>query len=137
MANGLNMVMLIGNLGADPELKMTPAGKAVMRLRIATSRSWLDEQRVKQEATEWHTVNVWGKRAEALAKFLSKGTRISIVGELRTRSWDGDDGTKRYSTEVVAREVVLCEKAPGNRPPPPDDTDEPNYGGGGEDDIPF
>lgn len=136
MANGINKVFLLGNLGADPELKTTTSGQVVMRMRIATSKSWLDEHKVKQERTEWHTCIVWGKRAEALGKFLAKGMRLHLEGELRTRDYEGSDGVKRYSTEVTVHEVTLCEKAPSNRPPTPDD-DEPEYGGRGDDDIPF
>jgi single-strand DNA-binding protein len=138
MANGLNKVFLLGNLGADPELKMTSSGQAVMKLRMATSRTYLDRNKVKQESTQWHTVIIWGKRAEALAKFLTKGSRLHIEGELQYREWDKDDGTKGYVTEVRAFEVTLCEKAPSNRPPMPDDDDASDYGrGGGDDDIPF
>ncbi len=138
MSNGLNKVFLLGNLGADPELRQTNGGDSVMRIRLATSKSWLDKDKVKQERVEWHTVIVWGKRAAALSKFLSKGMRLHIEGELRTREYEGSDGIKRYSTEVTAFEVTLCEKAPTNRPPPPDDDDRPEYGGrGGDDDIPF
>lgn len=138
MANGLNKVFLLGNLGADPELKHTTSGKAVMRLRLATSKSWLDENKVKQESVEWHTVNIWGKRAEALAKFLTKGMRLHLEGELRTREYEGTDGIKRWTTEITAHEVTLCEKAPSNRPSTPGDEDAPDYGPrGGDDDIPF
>src|SRR5687767_6582246 len=98
MADGLNRVMLLGNLGADPELRMTSGGQAVLKLRLATSESYLDRNRVRQERTEWHSVTVWGKRAEALAKILSKGSRIFIEGGLRTSSYDDREGHKRYRT---------------------------------------
>ncbi len=138
MANGVNLVFLLGNLGADPELRQTTSGKPVMRLRLATSKTWLDDKNEKQESVEWHTVNIWGKRATALARFLAKGMRIHIQGELRTREYEGTDGIKRWTTEVTAHEVTLCEKAPSNRPPTPDDDDAPDHGPrGGEDDIPF
>lgn len=137
MANGVNKVFLLGNLGMDPELRQTNSGEAVMRMRLATSKSWLDKDKVKQERVEWHTVIVWGKRAAALAKFLKKGTRLHIEGELRTRDYDGADGVKRYSTEITAFEVALCEKAPSNAPGVPDDDDRPEYNGRGDDDIPF
>lgn len=137
MANGVNQVFLLGNLGMDPELKQTNSGEPVMRMRLATSKSWLDKQKVKQERVEWHTVIVWGNRAAALSKFLAKGMRLHVQGEIRTREYEGADGVKRYSTEVTAFEVTLCEKAPSNRPPVPDDDDRPEYGGRGEDDIPF
>jgi single-strand DNA-binding protein len=137
MANGVNKVFLLGNLGADPELRSTTSGQAVMRIRLATSKSWLDDKKQKQERVEWHTVIVWGNRATALARFLAKGMRLHIEGELRTREYEGSDGVKRYSTEVTAFEVTLCEKAPSNRAPAPDDDDAPEYGGRGDDDIPF
>ena len=98
MADGLNRVMLLGNLGADPELRMTPNGQAVLKLRLATSESYLDRNKVRQERTEWHSVVVWGKRAEALNKILSKGSRIFIEGGLRTSSYDDREGNKRYRT---------------------------------------
>src|SRR5262245_53183723 len=113
MADGLNRVMLLGNLGADPELRMTPSGQAVLKLRLATSESYLDRNKVRQERTEWHSVVVWGKRAEALNKILSKGSRIFIEGGLRTSSYDDKEGHKRYRTEVVATEVILAGGARG------------------------
>jgi single-strand DNA-binding protein len=107
MADGLNRVMLLGNLGADPELKMTNSGQAVLKMRVATSESYLDRNRERQERTEWHNVVIWGKRAEALSKILSKGSRIFVEGGLRTSSYDDRDGNKRYRTEVVSSNILL------------------------------
>jgi single-strand DNA-binding protein len=107
MAEGLNRVMLLGNLGADPELRMTSGGQAVLKLRLATSETYLDRNKARQERTEWHNVVIWGKRAEALAKIISKGTRIFIEGGLRTSSYDDRDGNKRYRTEIVATNILL------------------------------
>lgn len=107
MADGLNRVMLLGNLGADPELRMTSGGQAVLKLRLATAETYLDRNRNRQEKTEWHSVVVWGKRAEALAKILSKGSRLFVEGSLRTSSYDDRDGNKRYKTEVVASNIIL------------------------------
>lgn len=107
MSEGINRVTLIGNLGADPELKFTPNGAAVLRLRLATTESYVDKNRQRQERTEWHTVTVFGNRAEALSKILRKGRSVCVEGRLRTRSWDSDDGTKRYATEVAATNVLL------------------------------
>jgi single-strand DNA-binding protein len=107
MAEGLNRVMLLGNLGADPELRMTQGGQAVLKLRLATSETYVDKNRQRQERTEWHNVVIWGKRAEALAKILTKGTRIFVEGGLRTSSYDDRDGNKRYRTEVVSSNILL------------------------------
>jgi len=110
MAEGLNRVMLLGNLGADPELRVTPGGQAVLKLRLATNETYLDRNNVRQERTEWHRVTVWGRRAEALGKILQKGDSLFIEGRLQTSSYE-KNGEKRYSTEVVANNVVL----PGGR----------------------
>jgi single-strand DNA-binding protein len=107
MAEGLNRVMLLGNLGADPELRMTSGGQAVLKLRLATSETYVDKNRQRQERTEWHNVVIWGKRAEALAKILTKGSRIFVEGGLRTSSYDDRDGNKRYRTEVVCTNILL------------------------------
>jgi single-strand DNA-binding protein len=107
MAEGLNRVMLLGNLGADPELRMTSGGQAVLNLRLATSETYLDKNRQRQERTEWHNVVIWGKRAEALSKILSKGSRIFVEGGLRSSSYEDRDGNKRYKTEIVASNVLL------------------------------
>jgi single-strand DNA-binding protein len=161
MADGLNKVLLLGNLGADPELKVTPGGQAVLKLRIATTESYLDRSNTRQERTEWHRITIWGKRGEALAKFLGKGDRIFIEGSIRTSSYE-KNGEKRYSTEIIANNVILAgggrrQPADGggdvprsnarSAPPsstsnnepmmdaPSDDFDAPS--GGGDDEIPF
>jgi single-strand DNA-binding protein len=151
MAEGLNRVLLLGNLGADPELRMTNSGQAVLKMRLATSETFLDRNRQRQERTEWHNVVVWGKRAEALGKFLTKGTRLFVEGGLRTSSYEDRDGNKRYRTEIVASNVILSGAGGGGRGGPRDegggDHDAPasagggyndaDYGGGDDDDIPF
>ncbi|MBV9950225.1 MAG: single-stranded DNA-binding protein [Myxococcales bacterium] len=106
MAEGLNRVMLLGNLGADPELRVTPGGQAVLKLRLATNETYLDRNNVRQERTEWHRVTVWGRRAEALGKILQKGDQLFIEGRLQTSSYE-KNGEKRYSTEIVANNIVL------------------------------
>jgi single-strand DNA-binding protein len=106
MAEGLNRVMLLGNLGADPELRVTPGGQAVLKLRLATNESYVDRNNVRQERTEWHRVTVWGRRAEALGKILQKGDSLFVEGRLQTSSYE-KNGEKRYSTEVVANNIVL------------------------------
>ncbi len=108
MAEGLNRVMLFGNLGADPELRMTQGGQAVLKLRIATTERYLDQQKNWQERTEWHSVVVWGKRGESLQRILTKGSTVFIEGSLRTSSYDDKDGKKVYKTEVVAQNVLLA-----------------------------
>lgn len=142
MAEGLNRVMLIGNLGQDPELRYTQGGQAVLNMRIATTESFVNRDRERQERTEWHTVVMWGKRGESLAKFLSKGSRIAVEGRLQTRSWEAKDGGKRYTTEVVATNVILLGGRSGGSsddgPPPPSDDYAPSQDDGfGDDDIPF
>ncbi len=107
MADGLNRVMLLGNLGADPELRSTNSGESVLRLRVATNERYLDRNKAWQDRTEWHSVTVWGKRAEALHRILSKGSNLFIEGSLRTSSYDDKEGIKRYKTEIVAKEIIL------------------------------
>ena len=106
MAEGLNRVMLLGNLGADPELRVTPGGQAILKLRLATTETYLDKNNVRQERTEWHRVTLWGKRGEALGKFLTKGDRIFVEGRLQTSSYE-KNGEKRYSTDVIATNIIL------------------------------
>jgi single-strand DNA-binding protein len=116
MAEGLNRVMLLGNLGADPELRVTPGGQAILKLRLATNESYLDRNNVRQERTEWHRVTVWGRRAEALGKILQKGDSLFVEGRLQTSSYE-KNGEKRYSTEVVANNVVLSGRGRGEGAP--------------------
>jgi len=101
----INKVMLIGRLGQDPELKYTPSGSAVCNFSLATSESWTDKSGQKQEKTEWHRVVVWGKLAELCNQYLAKGRQAFIEGSLQTRSWEGQDGQKKYTTEINARNV--------------------------------
>jgi len=115
MAEGLNKVLLLGNLGAEPELRMTPGGNAVLKLRLATSESYLDRNKQRQERTEWHRVTVWGRRAEALSRILAKGSRIFVEGGLRTSSYEDRDGNKRYTTEIVATNILLAGGRGGGR----------------------
>lgn len=112
MAEGLNRVMLLGNLGADPELRMTDSGQAVLKFNLATSETYLDRNKVRQERTEWHRCIVWGKRAEGLAKILSKGDRIFFEGRIQTREYE-HEGQKRWVTELIATNIVL---SGGGRP---------------------
>ncbi len=113
MAEGLNRAMLFGNLGADPDLRFTQGGQAVLNMRLATTESYLDKNRVRQERTDWHNVVVWGKRGEALAKILTKGFPIFVEGSIRTSSYNDRDGNKRYKTEIVANKVLFGRRGGG------------------------
>jgi single-strand DNA-binding protein len=112
-AGGLNKVMLIGNLGADPELRYTPNGQAVCDVRLATNESWMDKNGQKQERTEWHRIVFWGKPAEIVKQYMGKGQRMYIEGRLQTRSWDDKEGNKRYSTEIVANDFMFLSSRDG------------------------
>ncbi len=101
----INKVILIGRLGQDPELKYTAAGTAVTNFSVATNESWMDKSGQRQERTEWHRIVVWGKLAELCQQYLNKGRQAFIEGSLRTRSWEDQSGQKRYTTEVVARNI--------------------------------
>lgn len=107
MAKGMNLVILLGNLGSDPDLRITNSGKPVMTLSLATSKSVKEPNGSWGERTEWHRVVVWGKSAEGLSRILEKGHRISVEGELRTSKYTTQDGEVKYSTQVIARQVVL------------------------------
>ena len=101
----VNRVMLIGNLGKDPELRFTPSGRAVARFPVATSEQWTTPEGQRQERTEWHNVVVWGKQAESCGQYLSKGRQVFIEGSIRSRQYDDKEGQKRYITEVIAQRV--------------------------------
>ncbi|MFO0594082.1 MAG: single-stranded DNA-binding protein [Myxococcaceae bacterium] len=106
MAGGINKVILIGNLGADPEVRFTQGGQAVANFRIATSESWTDKSTgQKTEKTEWHRIVVWGKLAELCGEYLKKGRQCYCEGRLQTREWTDKEGKKNYTTEVVANTV--------------------------------
>jgi single-strand DNA-binding protein len=111
----VNRVILIGNLGADPELRYTNTGSAVANLRIATNEQWTDKNGERQERTEWHRIVVWGKQAENCSKFLRKGRSIYVEGRLQTREWDDPSGNKRYTTEIVATTVQFLGGGAGPR----------------------
>ncbi len=104
---GVNKVILIGNLGRDPEIRYTRDGTAVANLNLATSDSWKDSQGERQERTEWHRVVAWDKLAEIAKEYLAKGKQVYIEGRLQTRSWEDKDGHKRYTTEVRADQMVM------------------------------
>src|SRR3954451_24873525 len=103
----VNKVILVGNLGRDAELRYTPGGAAVATLNMATTETWNDKSGQKQEKTEWHRVVFWGKVAESLTEYLTKGKQVYIEGRLETRQWNDKDGNKRYTTEVKGDKIVL------------------------------
>jgi single-strand DNA-binding protein len=154
MARGVNKVILVGNLGADPDTRYMPSGKAVTNIRIATSESWKDKQTGDmQERTEWHSVVLYDKLGEIAAEYLRKGSQVYIEGSLRTRKWQDKEGKDRYTTEIIAQNMQMLGGRAGagggggfgeepprrasrpaqddrSAPPPADD-------GGFDDDIPF
>jgi single-strand DNA-binding protein len=103
----VNKVILVGNLGRDAELRYTPGGAAVATLNLATTEVWNDKGGQRQEKTEWHRVVLWGKQAESLQEYLTKGKQIYVEGRLQTRQWDDKDGNKRYTTEIKADRITL------------------------------
>jgi single-strand DNA-binding protein len=108
MARGVNKVILLGNLGADPEKRETPSGMTITNLRLATSEQWTDKQSgEKRENTEWHRVVLFGRLGDIAAQYLSKGSQVYIEGRIQTRKWQGQDGQDRYTTEVVANDMQL------------------------------
>src|SRR6204780_5217002 len=108
MARGLNKVILIGNLGADPETRAMPSGLTVANLRVATSESWRDKTSgEQQERTEWHHVALFGRLGEVAAEYLKKGSQVYIEGRLRTRKWQDKQGNDRYSTEIIGNEMLM------------------------------
>ena len=115
----LNKCMIIGNLGRDPEMRYTPSGQAVTQFTVAVNRYYKDQQGERQEETEWFRVVAWGQQAEFAAESLRKGNKVYIEGRLQTRQWEGQDGQKRYTTELVANTIQTLERRPR------DDSGEP------------
>jgi len=113
--SGVNKVIIVGRLGTEPELKSVGNSQSVARLNIATSEVWMGKDGQKQERTEWHRVVVWGKQAENCAKHLAKGRQVYVEGRLQTRSWEDQQGQKRYTTEIVANNVQFLGSV-GERP---------------------
>jgi single-strand DNA-binding protein len=110
MARSFNQVILIGNLARDPELRTIPSGQSVASFAVATNRVWQDQSGEQQEAADFHNIVAWGKLAELSEQYLKKGRKVMIVGRLQTRSWDAEDGSKRYRTEIVANEVNFLDR---------------------------
>jgi len=123
MARGINKVILIGNLGADPETRYTASGAAVTNIRLATTDSWKDrESGEQQERTEWHRVVFFGRLAEIVAEYLKKGSQCYIEGRIQTRKWQGQDGQDRWTTEIVASEMQMLGGRASSYPTPPADS---------------
>ncbi|HKC55817.1 MAG TPA: single-stranded DNA-binding protein [Vicinamibacterales bacterium] len=145
----VNKVILVGNLGRDAELRYTPGGAAVATLNLATTEVWNDKGGQRQEKTEWHRIVLWGKQAESLQEYLTKGKQIYVEGRLQTRQWDDKDGNKRYTTEIKADRITLLGGGGGGRgaSAPMERSSAPMPHGGGDeqppmepitdDDIPF
>ena len=143
----VNKVILLGNLGADPELRYTNSGTAVANFRIATNERWSDKNGTAQERTEWHNIVAWGKLAEICGKYLKKGRSVYIEGRLQTRSWDDQAGNKRYTTEVVSQVMQMLGGRGGEsqegewsaRPAPEEAAvpDIPVGSAASDDDLPF
>jgi single-strand DNA-binding protein len=118
MARGINKVILVGNLGADPETRAMPSGVQVTNISIATSESWKDKQTgEQQERTEWHKVVFFGRLAEIASEYLRKGSQVYVEGNLRTNKWQDRDGNDRYTTEIVAKEMQMMGGRPGSGAP--------------------
>ena len=142
----VNKVILVGNLGRDAELRYTPGGAAVATLNLATTEVWNDKGGQRQEKTEWHRIVLWGKQAESLQEYLTKGKQNYVEGRLQTRQWDDKDGNKRYTTEIKADRITLLGGGGGGRGASMDRSgavvshsggDEPPMEPITDDDIPF
>ena len=153
---GVNKAILIGNLGSDPEVKYTPSGVPVANVSLATNESWTDRSGERQERTEWHRLVFWRKLAEIVGQYLRKGSKVYVEGRIETRSWDDQNGQKRYTTEIVVNDMQMLDSrgemegggaaGPPVPPAPPPDSGGGNPGGSGfspgggtdaDDDLPF
>ena len=127
MARGVNKVILVGNLGKDPETRYMPSGSAVTNLTLATSESWKDKQTgEQQDRTEWHKIAMFGRLAEIAAEYLRKGSQIYVEGKLRTRKWQDKEGKDRYTTEIIASEMKMLGSRSGAGAPSYDAGDDAN-----------
>ena len=130
---GVNKVTLVGNLGADPETKKTAGGQSISLFNVATSNAWTNREGQRQEHTEWHRVVAWGKLADTCSEYLSKGKKVYVEGRLQTRSWEDEKGNKRYTTEIVAAQVLFLSGHPDKRSDQPSSsssyTNEPAFNG--------
>ncbi len=124
---GVNKVIIVGRLGANPEVRKVNSGQSVAHFNVATSENWVDNQGQKQERTEWHRIVVWGKLADICGQHLSKGRQVYVEGRLTTRQWEDKSGQKRYTTEIVANTVQFL-GSPGERPSAGYNTDSDSAG---------
>jgi len=140
---GVNKAILIGNLGVDPELRYTPSGRAVATFRLATTERWTGQDGQSNERTIWHNIVVWGKQAETVKEYLSKGRQVYVEGRIINRSYDDKEGNKRYVSEIVAQNVqFLGARGETAEEPAPQATASetppaPEGGAGDDDDLPF
>ena len=142
MASGLNKAILIGNLGRDPEVRYTPSGMAIANFSIATSENWTNKDGQKETRTEWHRIVAFGRLGEICGEYLSKGRQIYIEGRIQTRDWEDKDGIKRYTTEIVANQMIMLGGRDAGDGPRPQEPPLPDYSGAptqgpDDDDIPF
>jgi single-strand DNA-binding protein len=141
MSHGLNKVMIIGNLGRDPEMRYTPSGKPVTTFSVATGRSWNTADGERHTETEWFNVVSWGNLAETCKQYLTKGQKVYIEGRLQTRKWDDKEGVKHFTVEIVAAEMIMLDdRRDANHASiseEPVAADEPQGQTGSEDDFPF
>lgn len=137
MSRGLNKVMIIGHLGRDPEMRFTPSMRPVTNFSVATSRSWNTSDGERRTETEWFNVVAWGSLAEICNKYLSKGQQVYIEGRLQTRRWEDDDGNKRSTVEVVAKEMIMLGDRKKKSDDDSEDEDFPDEFSEEEDEFPF
>jgi single-strand DNA-binding protein len=143
---GVNKAILVGNLGADPEVRHTAGGTPVANFRIATTENYTNRDGQRESRTEWHRIVTFGKLAEICGQYLKKGKQVYIEGRIQTREWEDQSGTKKYTTEIVANQMQMLGRA-GDRDYVPEDSQEPQYadnssqapatGGNDDDDLPF
>jgi single-strand DNA-binding protein len=148
---GVNKVILVGNLGSDPEVRTTPGGQRVANFRLATSRQWTGQDGQRQEKTEWHSIVAWGKLADICERYLQKGKQVYVEGRLETRSWQDKEGQTKYKTEIICETMQMLGRAGERNGEPsfdapsrggaPDENYQPAAGGAGaggsDDDLPF